>query len=78
MFDNLWYLVAAFAVVWVGVFGYLVSVSLLARGVRREVETLAEVIAGSSSVSADPTSTKDLGEEASVPPQTLVREERPQ
>ena len=46
MFDNLWYLVLAFGVIWAAAFGYLAYVALLARSVRREVETLTEAIAG--------------------------------
>lgn len=45
MFDNLWYLVLAFGVIWAAAFGYLAYVGFLARAVRREVETLAEAIA---------------------------------
>jgi len=45
VFDNLWYLVLAFGVIWAAAFGYLAYVALLARSVRREVETLTEAIA---------------------------------
>lgn len=78
MFDNLWYLVAAFSVVWVGVFGYLVYVFYLARGVGREIETLTEAIASSSPVSAGRPDVYGESEDAAPPFQPGVRTEQPQ
>jgi len=78
MFDNLWYLVAAFGVVWAGLFGYLVYVSYLARGVGRDIETLMEAIAGSSPVAADQPYVYGESEDAVPPFQPLAQTERPQ
>ncbi len=77
MFDNLWYLVAAFSVVWAGVFGYLVYVSYLARVVGREIETLAEAIAAGSWAADERTDWYGEREEAAPTLQPLARTEQP-
>ncbi len=44
MVQNLWYLVLAYAVIWAGVFGYLVFLAAQARALRKEVRMLTQVL----------------------------------
>jgi CcmD family protein len=45
--DNLWYLAAAYAVVWLGAFAYLASLARTGRNIREEMALLRDLIDGS-------------------------------
>jgi len=42
--DNLWYLVVAYGVIWLAVFGYVLSILRQGRGLQEEVRFLREIL----------------------------------
>jgi CcmD family protein len=72
--DNLWYLAAAYAVVWLGAFAYLASLARTGRNIREEMALLRDLIDGSDVESETAPPEADAYEERAKLPATPQRQ----